>query len=236
MWDNTDYSGDALAAMQKVHVSMELYFSKYFTGYLKYGYYDSVEKGRKIGTALATFRNDGRVIYTPNQIVYYQPGRWYTFDLYFDLTARTYTAKIDGDVIVENAALPDENISYLVYVYFQFANWGNGTSDLPYVEIDNYKIEMVKSTATPKLNRAQFKEDGSYLAYAADTSADMIYARYNSDGKVLENCEISQGSKGDLRIMEIDGGEGANERLFWWQSDTLTPVDGLPSLPALPSK
>ena len=152
------------------------------------------------------------------------------------MTSNTYTAKINGDTVVENIAMPNDpnTVLHLGSVYFAFAGWGCELDGS--VDIDNYKIDMVESTATPRLNRVQFKEDGSYLAYAADTSADMIYARYNNDGKVLENCEISQGSTGDLRIMEIDGGEGANERLFWWQSDTLTPVDGLPSLPALPSR
>lgn len=241
IWGNKRISDpEKLAEMSKVHVSMDLCFNKYATGTLLYLYVkDSGDPIRDIGN-LATFRNDGRIIFntvnknTPSQIVCYAPNQWYTFDLYFDLISETYTAKINGDTVVENIAMPNDpnTVLYLGSVYFAFAGWECELDGS--VDIDNYKIDMVESTATPRLNRVQFKEDGSYLAYAADTSADMIYARYNNDGKVLENCEISQGGTGDLRIMEIDGGEGANERLFWWQSDTLTPVDGLPSLPALP--
>lgn len=232
---------EKLAEMSKVHVSMDLCFNKYARGALNYTYVTKSGSTVRVLESLATFHNDGSIIFNtvnrkPSQIVCYAPNRWYTFDLYFDLTSKTYTAKINGDTVVENIAMPSdaENILYLGSVYFQFERSGNELDGS--VDIDNYKIDMVESTATPRLNRVQFKEDGSYLAYAADTSADMIYARYNNDGKVLENCEISQGSTGDLRIMEIDGGEGAKERLFWWQSDTLTPVDGLPSLPALPSR
>ena len=231
---------EKLAEMSKVHVSMDLCFNKYARGALNYTYVTKSGSAVRALGSLATFHNDGSIIFNtvnrkPSQIVCYAPNRWYTFDLYFDLTSNTYTAKINGDTVVENIAMPidAENILYLGNVYFQFERSKNELDGS--VDIDNYKIDMVESTATPRLNRVQFKEDGSYLAYAADTSADMIYARYNNDGKVLENCEISQGSKGDLRIMEIDGGEGAKERLFWWQSDTLTPVDG-PPLPALPSR
>lgn len=247
-WGNNRITDDAkIADMSKVHASMDLCFNKYATGYLSYIYVNQSGTSpggsiRSVGN-LAEFRNDGRIVFktytsaaAPAQIVSYEPGKWYAFDVYFDLTSKTYTAKINGDTVIENMAMPNDpnDILYLGSFFFQLLSWGNESGG--WVDIDNYKIDMVESTAAPKLNRAQFKEDGSYLAYAADTSADMIYARYNSDGKVLENCEISQGSTGDLRIMEIDGGEGANERLFWWQSDTLTPVDGLPSLPALPSK
>ena len=242
IWGNNRISNpEKLAEMSKVHVSMDLCFNKYARGALNYTYVTKSGSTVRVLGSLATFHNDGSIIFNtvnrkPSQIVCYAPNRWYTFDLYFDLTSKTYTAKINGDTVVENIAMPSdaENILYLGNVYFQFESSGNELDGS--VDIDNYKIDMVESTATPRLNRVQFKEDGSYLAYAADTSADMIYARYNNDGKVLENCEISQGSKGDLRIMEIDGGEGAKERLFWWQSDTLTPVDGLPSLPALPSR
>lgn len=242
IWGNERISDPKkLAEMSKVHVSMDLCFNKYARGALNYTYVTKSGSKVRVLESLATFHNDGSIIFNtvnrkPSQIVCYAPNRWYTFDLYFDLNSKTYTAKINGDTVVENIAMPSdaENILYLGNVYFQFESSKNELDGS--VDIDNYKIDMVESTATPRLNRVQFKEDGSYLAYAADTSADMIYARYNNDGKVLENCEISQGSKGDLRIMEIDGGEGAKERLFWWQSDTLTPVDGLPSLPALPSR
>lgn len=242
IWGNERISDqEKLAEMSKVHVSMDLCFNKYARGALNYTYVTKSGSTVRVLESLATFHNDGSIIFNtvnrkPSQIVCYAPNRWYTFDLYFDLTSKTYTAKINGDTVVENIAMPSdaENILYLGNVYFQFERSKNELNGS--VDIDNYKIDMVESTATPRLNRVQFKEDGSYLAYAADTSADMIYARYNNDGKVLENCEISQGSTGDLRIMEIDGGEGAKERLFWWQSDTLTPVDGLPSLPALPSR
>lgn len=244
IWGNNRITdAAALAEMSKVHASMDLCFNKYAKGNLNYIYVTESGSSVRVMGVLAEFCNDGRIVFktytsaaAPAQIVSYEPGKWYTFDVYFDLTSNTYTAKINGDTVIENMAMPSDaaNILYLGNVYFQFAGSGNELDG--WVDIDNYKIDMVESTATPKLNRAQFKEDGSYLAYVADTSADMIYARYNSDGKVLENYEISQGSTGDLRIMEIDGGEGAKERLFWWQSDTLTPVDGLPSLPALPSR
>lgn len=249
--DTSDYYADTritdetkVAEMSKVHISLDLCFSGYVKGNLLYIYVNKTGsttgfKHRSTGD-LAEIGPDGYIKFKtygsgsalPGQIIAYEPLKWYTFDIYFDLTTNTYTAKVNGETVVENMAMPNdpENIMYLTTFYFQFANTGNATDG--WVDIDNYKIDMVDSTAAPKFNRAQFKDGGYYLACFPNTPAEMLYAQYDSTGKSLENCQISRGDANTYHIMEIDESTGGRERVFWWQPDTLVPISNLPALPA----
>lgn len=237
--DQTVTDPEELAELKHVFFSFDLMFSDWVNGYLNY--VDKKADNRRSVVGLAHFDPQGYakfytntkdMVRTPANVIAYEPMKWYNFRLYMDFETQTYTLCVNGRNIMERQPLPTGTNPglYCFTVYFQFGSSSHEGCEDDYVEIDNYVLRLANCTYTPRLNRLWQSPNVCKLACFPARAVDMVFAKYDPSGTVLQGLRISRGDDTTYHLMEIREEPGMVERVFWWQLDQLVSLSGMPLL------